>query len=62
MNFELKKMRLWTLPKKLHKQEGFLPCQTPTSTLRLKVGGCSVKNWGSKNKSEELAIGVLDLE
>ena len=44
------------------KQERFLPCQTPTSTVRLKVEGCSVKNWGSKNKSEELAIGVLDLE
>ena len=43
-------------------QEGFLPCQTPTSTVRLKVERCSVKNWGSKNKSEELAIGVLDLE
>ena len=25
------------------KQEGFLPCQTPTSTVRLKVEGCRVE-------------------
>ena len=28
------------------KQEGFLRCQTPTSTVRLKVEGCRVKNRG----------------
>ena len=35
------------------KQEGFLPCQTPTYTIRLKVEGCSVKNGGCGIKSEE---------
>ena len=35
------------------KQEGFLPCQTPTSTVRLKVEGCRVKNGGCDIKSEE---------
>ena len=27
-------------------QEGFLRCQTPTSTVKLKVEGCRVKNGG----------------
>ena len=41
------------------KQEGFLPCQTPTPTVRLKVEGymegigLRVKNGGCKIKSEE---------
>ena len=34
------------------KQEGFLRCQTPTSTVRLKVEGCRVNNGGCKIKSE----------
>jgi hypothetical protein len=33
-------------------QEGFLRCQTPTSTVRLKVEGCRVKNGGCMIKSE----------
>ena len=32
--------------KKKERQEGFLPCQTPTYTVRLKVEGCRVKNGG----------------
>ena len=35
------------------KQEGFLQCQTPTSTVRLKVEECGVKNGGCGIKSEE---------
>ena len=35
------------------KQEGFLRCQTPTSTVRLKVEGCRVKNGGCRIESEE---------
>ena len=38
-------------------QEGFLRCQTPTFTARLKVEGCRVKNSGYKNKSEEFSAG-----
>ena len=34
-------------------QEGFLPCQTPTSTVRLKVEGCRVKNVRVEIKSKE---------
>ena len=36
------------------KQESFLPCQTPTSTLYtiLKVEGCRVKNGGHRIESE----------
>ena len=36
-----------------YEQEGFLRCQTPTSTLRLKVEGCRVKNGGCRIESEE---------
>ena len=36
------------LAKKKNKQEGFLPCQTLTSTVRLKVVGCRVKNGGCR--------------
>ena len=28
---------------RLYKQEGFLRCQTPTSTVRLKIEGCRLK-------------------
>ena len=34
-------------------QEGFLRCQTPTATVRLKVEGCRAKNGGCRIKSEE---------
>ena len=37
-------------------QEGFLRCQTPTSTLRLKDEGCKVKNGGCRIKSEEFRL------
>ena len=37
----------------VNKQEGFLRCQTPTSTVRLKVEGCKVKNGECRIKSEE---------
>ena len=38
----------YTKVQKINKeQEGFLRCQTPVSTVRLKVEGCRVKNgWG----------------
>ena len=39
------------------KQEGFLRCQTPTSTVRMKVEGCGVNNGGCKIKSEEWRVG-----
>ena len=42
--------------KKDLKQEGFLQCQTPTSTVWLKVEGCRVKNGGSSIESEELRV------
>ena len=35
------------------RQEGFLRCQTSTSTVRRKVEGCRVKNGGCRIKSEE---------
>jgi hypothetical protein len=35
------------------KQEGFLRCQTPASTVKLKVEGCRVKNGGCWIESEE---------
>ena len=38
-------------------EEGFLRCQTPTSTVRLKVEGCRVKNGRSRIKSEEWVKG-----
>ena len=38
------------------KQEGFLRCQTQTSTVRLKVEGCSEKNGGCRIKSEEQRV------
>ena len=34
-------------------QEGFLRCQTLTSTIRLKVEECLVKNGGCRIESEE---------
>ena len=37
-------------------QEGFLRCQTPTSTIRLKDEGCRVKNGGCMINSEELRV------
>ena len=37
----------------MKEQEGFLRCQTPTSTARLKVKGCRAKNGGCRIKSEE---------
>ena len=42
---------------KEQKQEGFLRCQTPTSTVRLKVEGRRVKNGGCRIKSKELRVG-----
>ena len=38
---------------KKDKQEGFLWCQTLTSTVRLKAEGCRVKNGGWRIMSEE---------
>ena len=38
------------------RQEGFLRCQTLTSTVRLKVEGCRVKNGGCRIESEELRV------
>ena len=35
----------------------FLRCQTPTSTVRLKVEGCRVKNVGCRIKSEGWRVG-----
>ena len=35
------------------RQEGFLPCQTPTSTVRLKVEGCRVNNLNKSNNIVE---------
>ena len=35
------------------KQEGFLGCQTPTSTVRLKVDENRVNNGGCRIESEE---------
>ena len=35
------------------REEGFLPCQTLTTTVRLKVEGSRVKNVGCGIKSEE---------
>ena len=35
------------------KQEGFLRCQTPTSTLRQKVEGCRLDNGGCRIMSVE---------
>ena len=46
------------LTREKKKQEGFLRCQTPTSTVRLKVEGCRVNNGGCKIKSEEWRVGV----
>ena len=37
-------------------QEGFLRCQTPNSTVRLKVEGCRVKNVGCWIESEEWRV------
>ena len=42
----------------IYKQEGLLRCQTPTSTARLKVEGCRVKDGGCWIKSEEQLVGV----
>ena len=39
-----------------NQQEGFLRCQTPTSTVRLKVEGCRVKNGGCRIESEEWRV------
>ena len=47
------------LPRKLQwkleevRQEGFLRCQTPTSTVKLKAEGCRVKNGECRIKSEQ---------
>ena len=38
------------------KQEGFLRCQTPSSTVGLKVEGCRVKNEGYRIESEEQMV------
>ena len=38
---------------KYKRQDGFLRCQTPTSTVSLKVDGCIVNNGGCRIKSEE---------
>ena len=40
------------LTKYNNKQEGFLLCQTPISTVRQKVEGCRVKNGGCGIESE----------
>ena len=42
--------------KKELKQEGFLRCQNPTSTVRLKVEGCRVTSGGCRIKSEEWRV------
>ena len=46
----------WTLAQELEEQEGFLPCQTLTSTVRLKVERCRVKNGGCRIKSEKWRV------
>ena len=38
---------------KEREQERFLQCQTPTSTVRVKVKGFRMKNGGCRIKSEE---------
>ena len=40
----------------IDKQEGLISCQSLTSTVRLKVLGCRVKNGGCRIKSEELRV------
>ena len=42
-------IELW---RKEEEQEGFLRCQTPTSTVRLKVEGCRLNYGWCKIKSE----------
>ena len=37
-------------------QVGFLPCQTPTTTVRLTLKGCEVQNRGCWIKSEEWRV------
>ena len=37
-------------------QEGFLRCQTQTSTIRLKVEGCRVTSGGCRIESEEWRV------
>ena len=43
---------------KIYKNRRFFLCQTPTSTIRLKVEGCRVKNGGCRIKGEELRVGI----
>ena len=40
----------------MNKQEGFLWCQTLTSTVRLTVEGCRVRNGGCRIESEEWKV------
>ena len=41
--------------------QGFLRCQTPTPTVRLKVKGCRVKNGGCRIESDKtLGVGLKE--
>ena len=60
-NFKVQESRVFLFFKfeaKQQRQEGLLRCQTPTSSVRLKVEGCRVKNGECRIKSKTDGVGL----